>query len=150
MGCAQHPQTRGSNGFRSKPFINHPLTTRCGFGQCWSPACCRKGRLEDAALLGTTEGLCNPQYEEYKLSLQDRKMVGTSLKSPLPRSTAVLRAGVRWFSYYLFNSMPTKLNRWGKHGQSLIKSLFQKTRHLFLITLKLPPHCKSNSHTDSS
>lgn len=67
-----------------------------------------------------------------KIEFAIRKAVGTSFKASLPGNTTVLFTGVRWLSYYLFNIMPMKLNWWGKHSQSLIKILLQKTKHLFL------------------
>lgn len=103
---------RASRGTCSKPFIRQPWTRWCGSGQCWSPACCREERLEEAAPLGITSGL------DYKLSLHDRQLVGTSFKSALPSSTTVLHAGVRWFSYYLISCLLSWTD-----GESMAKDL---------------------------
>lgn len=45
-GTCSASSGRGSKGICSKPFINHALTAPRGFGQCWSPACCREERLK--------------------------------------------------------------------------------------------------------
>lgn len=107
-GTCSASSGRGSNGICSKPFINHPLTTPCGFGQCRSPACCREERLqkqhpwEQASAMLVLECKLNAQHK--------KKVAGRSCKSPLPSSTTAFCTGIRLFSYYLLNIIPIKLN----------------------------------------
>lgn len=69
-GTCSASSGRGSNGICSKPFINHPLTTPCGFGQCQPPACCREERLqkqhpwEQASAMLVLECKLNAQHKK--------------------------------------------------------------------------------------